>query len=146
MNQIAIAAISVVLAATPASAQVGGDAVTTARSADRLLGGGLVGGLAGAGLGWASAALLTEAEEGLLFGALGGASMGVPIGVHIANGGRGRLGASTAASLAIGLVGGLVFLATYSDAAAVGVSVAVPIAQMVVTSIIEMATTPQPGP
>ena len=158
----AILALSVILTLPPAAAQaqrldpptfpvdeggrqrpaVASIRVPTARG-PLILG---LGGIAGGGLGamaggWTGARIREHACEdcglnGLLYGAVVGVSTALPVGVHFANGGRGKLGPSLLASLALGGAG----LAAAALTHEYGILMAVPVAQLVSSVAIERAT------
>jgi hypothetical protein len=73
---------------------------------------------------------------GLLYGAVAGGSAALPVGVHLANGRRGRLGPSLLASLALGGAG----LGAAALTNEYGILLAVPVAQLVSAIAIERAT------
>jgi hypothetical protein len=73
---------------------------------------------------------------GLLYGAVAGESAALPVGVHLANGRRGRLGPSLLASLALGGAG----LGAAALTNEYGILLAVPVAQLVSAIAIERAT------
>ena len=108
--------------------------------------GGVLGGAAGLVGGAYLGARATEAQcedcflVGGIYGAVAGGSAGLPLGVHLANGGRGRLLPSLVASLAIGGAGlGLSALTdTYE------LMIPVPALQLVSSILIERRTTPRP--
>lgn len=108
--------------------------------------GGVLGGAVGLVAGGYVGARLTEdrCEDcflvGGIYGAVAGASTGLPFGVHLANGGRGRLPPSLAASLAIAGMG--LGAAAISDNA--GFMIPVPALQLLSSILIERATTPRP--
>ena len=105
-----------------------------------------LGGIAGGGLGvvaggWAGAKIREhECEDcglsGLLYGAVLGGSAALPVGVHLANGGRGKLGPSLLASLALGGAG----LGAAALTNEYGILLAVPVVQLVSAIAIERAT------
>jgi hypothetical protein len=74
--------------------------------------------------------------EGAFYGALAGTSLAIPVGVHLANHRRGKLGPAIAASLGIGALG--------LGAAAItdewGVLLAIPVVQIGVSIGIERHT------
>jgi hypothetical protein len=108
--------------------------------------GGVLGGAAGLVGGAYLGARATEhrCEDcflvGGIFGAVAGASTGLPLGVHIANGGRGRLLPSLAASLAIGAAGfgAAVLTNTYE------IMIPVPALQLISSILIERSTAARP--
>jgi hypothetical protein len=122
-------------------------------STGRLFNGALLGGAAGLLLGGVAAIAPANSsckageDEGLcaagwiaLGGGLGGA-LGVPIGVHVANGGRGRLGLSMLASTAIAGLGVLGSVASHSDTAAGVIMLGVvPVSQIFTAIAIERKT------
>ena len=73
---------------------------------------------------------------GAVYGAVAGGSALLPLGVHVANHGRGNLGLSLLSSLAIGGVG--LALAVESNSAAV--LIPVPVLQIVSSILIERKT------
>jgi hypothetical protein len=108
-----------------------------------LVGGGVVGGVAGLFAGAVVGAKLSEQNncedcglEGAVYGAIAGWSVGIPMGVHMVNGGRGSYGRSLLASLGIGTVGLAAAFATNSGA----VLLLVPVAQIVTSVQIERKT------
>ena len=111
-----------------------------------LLGlGGVVGGAAGLFAGaYVGARLADDCEDcdlgGAIFGGVAGGSAGIPVGVHLANGGRGRLLPSLGASLAICVIG----MGAAEAANNSGIMIAVPIAQLVSSVLIERGTSPKP--
>ena len=103
---------------------------------------GVVGGAAGLLAGGYVGSRLTEDDcedcffIGGAYGAVAGWTTGIPLGVHLANGGRGRFLPSLAASIAIGTVG--VGAAAASDT--YEIMIAVPVLQLVSSILIERAT------
>jgi len=126
-------------AGAPALARV---AETPARSPFILglggIAGGAVGVMAGGWVGGKAREGVCEdcALSGLLYGAVAGGSAALPVGVHLANGRRGRLGPSLLASLALGGAG----LGAAALTNEYGILVAVPVAQLVSAIVIERAT------
>ena len=110
--------------------------------------GGVLGGAAGLFGGAIIGSRITQddcedcAFVGGVYGAVVGGSAGLPLGVHATNGGRGRLLPSLVASLAIGGAGlGVAVLADRSE-----VMIAVPVAQLVTSILIERSTSSRPTP
>jgi hypothetical protein len=108
----------------------------------RLIGGGLLAGATGGLAGMYSGALLTAnacedcAIIGGIYGLAAGVSGGIPLGVHLSNGGRGKLVPSLLASVAIGGAG--LGLAIAADEPAV--LLAVPVLQLAAAIGIERRT------
>jgi len=100
--------------------------------------GGAVGVMAGGWVGGKAREGVCEdcALSGLLYGAVVGGSAALPLGVHLANGRRGRLGPSLLASLALGGAG----LGAAALTNEYGILLAVPVAQIVSAIAIEHAT------
>ena len=100
--------------------------------------GGAVGVMAGGWVGGKAREGVCEdcALSGLLYGAVVGGSAALPVGVHLANGRRGRLGPSLLASLALGGAG----LGAAALTNEYGMLLAVPVAQLVSAIAIERAT------
>ena len=104
--------------------------------------GGVLGGAVGVFAGALVGARLTEHDcddcglVGAVYGAVAGGSALLPLGVHVANHGRGNLGLSLSSSLAIGGVG--LALAVESNSAAV--LIPVPVLQIVSSILIERKT------
>jgi hypothetical protein len=78
--------------------------------------------------------------EGALWGAAVGHTVGIPVGVHLANGRAGTLGTSVLASAAIAGAGVAVGLGSGSDRVLAAAAVTVPIAQLVTSVMLERAT------
>jgi hypothetical protein len=104
--------------------------------------GGVVGGAVGVVGGAIAGARATEARcedcaiVGGIYGAVAGGSVGLPLGVHVANRGRGSFLPALGASLAIGGAGlGVALLA--NDAA---IMIPVPVLQLVAAILIERST------
>jgi hypothetical protein len=113
-----------------------------ARSPVVLALGGVLAGTAGTfGGAWIGSRFRQDACEdcglqGLVYGGMAGGSALLPLGVHLANGGRGNYGASLAASLGIGAAGLAVAMATNEGA----VLLPVPVLQLVSSILIERNT------
>lgn len=111
-----------------------------------LVVGGLLGGAAGFGAGALVGYALGGGDllcgddpcglEEAAYGAIVGQSVALPLGVHVANGGRGNYGLSLLASAAIGAAGVLVINATNDGTP----FLVVPVAQLVSSILIERAT------
>lgn len=107
-----------------------------------LVGGGVLGGVAGLFAGAVVGGWLTEHDcedcglAGVVYGGIAGWSVGIPMGVHMVNGRRGSYGRSLLASLGIGTVGLAAAFATNSGA----VLLTVPVAQIVTSVLIERKT------
>ncbi|HEU4464821.1 MAG TPA: hypothetical protein VFS53_07245 [Gemmatimonadota bacterium] len=123
--------------------------VAESRSAPVLTLGGLAGGAVGLVGGFYVGAVLASDDDGddldVLSGGVAGATIGegllVPLGVHIANGGRGSYTTSALASLGIAAAGLLALQAVHYDPpGAPIVLVAVPVAQILTSIAIERAT------
>jgi hypothetical protein len=105
---------------------------------------GVVGGAAGLLAGGYVGSRLTEDDcedcffIGGAYGAVAGWSSGIPLGVHLANGGRGRFLPSLATSLAIGAVG----LGAAAASDTYEIMIAVPVLQLVSSILIERGTGP----
>jgi hypothetical protein len=106
----------------------------------KLVFGGLMAGVAGFGAG--ALAFRQRSCDGLeclasaFYGGLAGLSVGAPLGVHLANGKRGRYGPALAASLAIGGMGlGAAILADEPS-----LLLAIPVLQIAASIGIERAT------
>jgi hypothetical protein len=96
--------------------------------------GGLLGGLAGAVLAGCSG----EGCAGpVIVGAVVGGTLTLPLGVHLAEGRRGSLAASTLASVGIAAAGVAATALTRADVAHQGIWVLVPVGQMVAAIAIE---------
>ena len=118
----------------------------------RLVAGGLLGGAAGLVVGAGAGAYVGAAREcraeqwvctwhGLAVGAAVGTSLGIPIGTHVAGTGRGRLGSSVLASLAIGAAGVGLLAATHFDPPwAPAILIGAPVAQLAVSAALERGT------
>jgi hypothetical protein len=78
--------------------------------------------------------------EGVLWGAAVGYTVGIPVGVHLANGRSGKLSTSMLASAAIAGAGVAVGLGSGSDAALAAAAFTAPIAQFVSSVMLERAT------
>ena len=110
--------------------------------------GGVLGGAAGLVGGAYVGARITEDDcedcflLGGIHGAIGGWSTGIPLGVHLANGRRGKLLPSMLTSLAIGGVG----LGAALAADRYELMIPVPVAQLVTSILIERSTTSPPAP
>jgi hypothetical protein len=142
---------------TPApSVHVRRPALPQDRSTGRLVVGGLVGGIVGGALGGAVGAGLwggidpggCSYEEwvcrvhGFYWGAVVGESLGIPMGIHLANGRRGDLLRSTLVSAALGAVGSLAIVAAGFDPPLTPILlVTVPVAQLTTSTILERRTT-----
>ena len=104
--------------------------------------GGILGGAVGLFAGALAGAKLTEhdcedcALVGAVYGAVAGGSALLPLGIHIANRGRGNFGLSLLSSLAIGGLG----LALASETNSASVMIPVPVAQIVTSILIERKT------
>ena len=104
--------------------------------------GGVVGGAVGFFAGALAGAKLTEhdcedcAFVGAIYGSVAGGSALLPLGIHVANRGRGNFGMSLLSSLAIGGAG-LALASQFDDA---GVMIAVPVLQIVSSILIERRT------
>jgi hypothetical protein len=166
MRRLLLLSIALLVLPVPAAAQrlapslfVSGDAVpsatgpnpsaVTVRQATHpawLALGGVLGGAVGLVSGAYIGARATEdrCEDcflvGGIYGAVAGGSAGLPLGVHLANGGRGRLLPSLAASFAIAGAGLGASALTNTD----GLMIPVPALQLVSSILIERATTPRP--
>lgn len=152
----ALAVLGLQLASpAPAAAQL---ATPPSASVSRLVAGGLLGGAAGAlagGLaGFAVGGNRCDDEgnpdscrglEGAAIGTVAGEALGIPLGVHMAGGRRGRLAPSMAASAVIAAVGVGAILASKEDGVAVGVALSVPVVQIVASTWIERATARRQG-
>jgi hypothetical protein len=105
---------------------------------------GVVGGAAGLLAGAYVGSRVTEGDcedcffIGGAYGAVAGWSSGIPLGVHLANGGRGRLLPSLGSSLAIGALG----LGAAAASDRYEIMVAVPVLQLVSSILIERGTSP----
>lgn len=150
----------VLLALAPAAAMAQGGApaelrlewaspgFAQSRSTPALAAGGLVGGAVGALGGFYVGAILGSDDDddldflgtGVAVGTIGEGLL-LPLGVHIANGGRGSYMSSALASLGLA-AGGLLALeaAHYDPPAAPIILIAVPIAQLAASIAIERAT------
>jgi hypothetical protein len=97
-----------------------------------------VGGYAGAALGGGNRTCGDDpcGLESALWGATAGVSTFIPLGVHLANHGRGNYGSELAASVIVGIVG-LGFTYSSNDARAL---LLVPLGQLVTSVVIERAT------
>ena len=111
-----------------------------------LAGGGVLGGAAGLVGGAIVGARATrdDCEDcfllGGIYGAIAGGSAGLPLGVHVANGRRGRLLPSLAASLAIGGAGlGAAALTNRYE-----IMIPVPALQLLTSILIERSTSRRP--
>jgi hypothetical protein len=104
--------------------------------------GGVLGGAVGVFAGALAGAKLTERDcedcglVGAVYGAIAGGSALLPLGVHVANHGRGNFGLSLLSSLAIGGVG----LALASETNSAAVMIPVPVLQIVSSILIERKT------
>ncbi len=104
--------------------------------------GGVLGGVVGLFAGALAGAKLTEHDcedcglVGAVYGAVAGGSALLPLGIHIANHGRGNFGLSLLSSLAIGGLG----LALASETNSASLMIPVPIAQIVTSILIERKT------
>ncbi|HEY8257201.1 MAG TPA: hypothetical protein VIG08_06055 [Gemmatimonadales bacterium] len=104
--------------------------------------GGVAGGAVGVFAGALAGAKLTEhdcedcALVGAVYGAIAGGSAVLPLGVHLANRGRGNFALSLLSSLAIGGVG----LAIAHEANSAAVMIPVPVLQVVSSILIERRT------
>jgi hypothetical protein len=104
--------------------------------------GGLIGGAVGVFAGGLAGVRLTERDcedcgiVGAVYGAIAGGSALLPLGVHVANRGRGNFGLSLLSSLAIGGAG--LAIATQTNSAAV--MIPVPVLQIVTSILIERRT------
>lgn len=104
--------------------------------------GGVIGGVVGVFAGALVGARLTEHDcedcglVGAVYGAVAGGSALLPLGVHVANRGRGNFGMSLLSSLAIGGVG----LAVAHESNSAAVMIPVPILQIVSSILIERKT------
>jgi hypothetical protein len=110
--------------------------------------GGVLGGAVGLVGGAYVGARITEDDcedcflLGGIRGAIAGGSAGIPLGVHLANGRRGKLLPSLLASLAIGGAGlGAAVLANKYE-----LMIPVPVAQLVASILIERSTSEPPVP
>jgi len=109
---------------------------------------GAVGGAIGLLGGAIAGAKITEddcedcALLGGVYGAVAGGSTGLALGVHLANGSRGRFLPSLLTSLALGGAG--LGMAVLSDTPEI--MIAVPVAQLVSTILIERSTSSRPSP
>jgi hypothetical protein len=119
------------------------------RSAPVLAAGGLIGGAVGAVGGfYVGAVLASDGDDDdldFLSGAVAVGTIGegllLPLGVHIANGGRGSYATSALASLGLAAAGLLALEAAHYDPPTVPiVLIAVPIAQIATSIAIECAT------
>jgi hypothetical protein len=79
---------------------------------------------------------------GGVYGGIAGWSAGIPLGVHLANGRRGKLLPSLLSSLAIGGVG----LGAALAADKVELMIPVPVAQLITSILIERSTSAPPVP
>jgi hypothetical protein len=101
--------------------------------------GGVLGGAVGVLAGAVAGARLTgnDCEDcglvGAVYGAVAGGSALLPLGVHVANGGRGNFALSLLSSLAIGGVG----LAVAHESNSAAVMIPVPVLQLVSSILIE---------
>ena len=107
-----------------------------------LVGGGVLGGVAGLFTGAIVGGRLTEHDcedcgiVGVVYGGIAGWSAGIPLGVHLANGRRGSYGLSLLSSLAIGGLG----LAVASETNSGLPMLSVPVLQIVTSILIERKT------
>ena len=107
-----------------------------------LAAGGILGGAVGVFGGALAGARITQHDcedcgiVGAAYGAVAGGSALLPLGVHLANGSRGRLVPSLLSSLAIGVAGVGVAAASNS----VDVMIAVPVLQLMSSILIERRT------
>ncbi|MGH7497572.1 MAG: hypothetical protein ACREL3_01840 [Gemmatimonadales bacterium] len=107
-----------------------------------LAAGGILGGAVGVFGGALAGAKITQndcedcALVGAAYGAVAGGSALLPLGVHLANGRRGKLGPSLLSSLAIGAAG----LGVAAASNSVDVMIAVPVLQIISSVLIERAT------
>lgn len=111
------------------------------------IGGGAIGLLAGGYLGAALETARCGGEPfcglaGTIFGGIAGEVLMLPLGVHLANGSRGRYLPAALASAAVGVAGLLVVAAAEnaSDRAGMAVAIAVPVAQIATAISIERST------
>jgi hypothetical protein len=143
-----IVASALIVIAPPAEAQHAQPA-----SVARLAVGGVIGGAVGLAAGGFTGAWIGSNHcsdegnpdscrplQGLVLGAAIGQTLSVPLGVHVANGRRGRLGPSLLASAFIGAAGGLIITQSKQDEVLVGTAVGVPVLQIVSSIIIERTT------
>jgi hypothetical protein len=104
--------------------------------------GGVLGGAVGLFAGALAGARLTQndcedcALVGAVYGAVAGGSALLPLGVHVANHGRGNFGMSLLSSLAIGGLG----LAVAHESNSAAVMISVPVLQIVSSILIERKT------
>jgi len=107
-----------------------------------LAAGGIVGGAVGVFGGALAGARITQHDcedcglVGAVYGAVAGGSALLPLGVHVANRGRGNFGWSLLGSLAMGAAG----LAVAHEANSAAVMLPVPVLQIVSSILIERAT------
>jgi hypothetical protein len=109
---------------------------------------GVLGGAAGLVGGALAGARITQGDcedcglVGGIYGGIAGWSTGIPLGVHLANGRRGKLLPSLLASLAIGGAGlGVAVAANRAD-----LLIPVPVAQLVTSILIERSTSEPRAP
>jgi hypothetical protein len=127
--------------------------VQAAASTARLLTGGLIGGGTGLLVGGLAGAVIGSNRctdpgnpdscsglEGLVIGGIMGEAVGIPLGVHLANRRRGRLGTSLAASVALAAAGAGAVVWSDSREVALGVAAAVPAAQFAASILLERRT------
>lgn len=115
-----------------------------AEDADLMIGG-LVGGGLGMVFGGLLAASLSNGPHSALAGLIVGESVGVAVGTHVANDGRGELGLSALASTALA-VGGIVALQHGgSRSVDYGIVFAVGVSQVALTRWIESSTSDPSG-
>jgi hypothetical protein len=118
----------------------GDHCATTRASYTTRVAGGLVAAVAGAGLGYSTAAALAESLEARFIAAATFETILVPIGVHLANRRCGDRHLAALASYGIGLVGASLALATWRDDVVLAASISVPLVQIATVSLIEGRT------
>jgi hypothetical protein len=141
------------LPAAPASAQQS-PGPATPRPVGRLVLGGVLGGAAGLATGGVIGVAVganhctdegnpdsCHAPQGLVYGAVAGQTISIPLGVHIANSRQGRLLPGMLASAVIAGAGALAISSADNDAVLVGAAIGVPALQIVSSVLIERATT-----
>lgn len=123
----------------------GGDAI--AQVSVGILGGGLGFFLGGAVVGAVAddaGCYELDCLRWAFLGAVAGESLGVPAGVHLANGRRGSYAGAAAASTLIGAAGVLALSTGPSDGTLVAVAIGAPLAQLLASMAIEQSTAKEP--
>lgn len=146
-------AAGLLLPVSSASAQQA-DRAASPRPVARLIAGGVLGGAAGLATGGVIGVAIganhctdegnpdsCHAPQGLVYGAVAGQTLSIPLGVHIANSRQGSLLPSMLASAAVAGAGALAISRSDSDAVLVGTAIGVPALQILASVLIERATT-----